>query len=40
MIVMLLGAIVGDLALLPALLLSPLGKCIGPSKALPTAEAS
>ena len=40
MIVMLSGAIVGDLVLLPALLLSPVGKCIRPSKALPTAVPS
>ena len=40
MIVMLSGAIAGDLVLLPALLLSPLGKCIGASKALTYAEAA
>ncbi len=38
MIVMLSGAIVGDLVLLPALLLSPLGTCIKASKALPIGE--
>ena len=40
MIVMLSGAIVGDLVLLPALLLSPMGKCIGTSKALTYSEAA
>ena len=39
MIVMLSGAIVGDLVLLPALLLCPLGKCIRASKALTYWEA-
>ena len=40
MIVMLSGAIVGDLVLLPALLLSPMGKFIGPSKSVPIEEAA
>ncbi len=43
MMVLLSVAIVGDLVLLPALLaallLSPVGKCIGPSNALQIAEA-
>ena len=40
MIVMLSGAIVGDLVLLPALLLSPMGKFIGPSRSVPIEEAA